>query len=313
MLKLFQRFNRQPSWQPNLLICATHGGYNLAPPQSSEAIKVSFRGEEVSLSRAVTSIISETIAPHFQDQEGGKAPILRKNFSDFAVSYLMYGVPDENKAIANFSRMLGDPNRAPIAGNDLSPLYREKDFNGIPTLVRSFTKEEQLLLKKAYYDHYREEQINRRLMKMKELYDKVLLIDIHDTGNTMHAIDPEDIRSRGTKEGEKAFPEGINIGYRGGETCGSDILTFFIQELRRELKKTKYKSIPISLDEPYRAGDGTVTHTFGDPEEGIHALQVEIFRGFLMNEETQEIISENVKLLRTCIHNACNKTSAFMR
>ena len=313
MLKLFNRFNRQVSWQPNLLMCATHGGYNLAPPESSEAIKVDFRGEETTLSGAVKSIISETIAPHFQDTKSGKAPILRKNFSDFAVSYLMHGIPEDNRAIANFSRMLGDPNRAPLEGDDLSPLYREKDFNGIPTLVRSFTKEEQALLKKAYYDNYREEQIHQKLLKKKELYEKVFLVDIHDTGNTMHALDPEETRTRGSKEGEKPFPEGINIGYRGGETCGSDILTFFIQELRRELKKTKYKSIPISLDEPYRAGDGTVTHTFGKPEEGIHALQVEVFRGFLMKEETQDIILPNVKLLQTCINNAANKTAAFMR
>lgn len=65
----------------------------------------------------------------------------------------------------------------------------------------------------------------------------------------------------------------------------------------KELVGEAYKQagLRVAFNWPYLGG--RVTQTYGRPEQGQHAIQVEINRALYMNEETKQIIPEKAKVL----------------
>jgi len=68
-----------------------------------------------------------------------------------------------------------------------------------------------------------------------------------------------------------------------------------------ELVCDAYKRTGLSVKVNWPYVGGRVTETYGKPELGQHAIQVELNRGLYMNEETKQLIPDQAKALSTKI------------
>jgi len=80
------------------------------------------------------------------------------------------------------------------------------------------------------------------------------------------------------RHGERATPD-IVLGDRYGTTCGAALV---------DLVETSFVAagLRVARNRPYAGG--FCTRSYGRPQHGIHALQIEISRHLYMNEVTQE-------------------------
>ena len=80
------------------------------------------------------------------------------------------------------------------------------------------------------------------------------------------------------KHGERATPD-IVLGDRYGTTCAAPLV---------DLVETVFTAagLRVARNRPYAGG--FCTRTYGRPQHGVHALQIEISRHLYMNEATLE-------------------------
>ena len=228
---------------------------------------------------------------------------LLKNFSDFGTQYLLPDcVPEEQRVVAWFSRALGDPNRV-IESEDI---FRETDFGGRMIWKESLTAEEREHCLEKYYTEYHQ-AVQKTIAQAEKENDRVLIVDIHDTGNMVLGEDKAEDTVR-----EWTMPP-LCLGDRDGQSCDPAITQFFAQALQSSL------GMEVTLNTPYKGG--YVTKKYGEeynqelPEASRfnrNVIQLEVGRYLYMDEQTQMLIPEKCLWLREGLEKALLETSQYL-
>ena len=183
---------------------------------------------------------------------------------------------------AKWNRYVIDLNRSP----DNSPLYHDArmqtelvpkmTFDGEELYLKSLPKGDEVRRRmEAYYRPYYRE-VESQLKNLRRLFPNVLFFDAHSIRRTVSSIRPE------------PFPDLI-LGNQNGATACERI----IQTALYELEASPYSS---ANNNPFRGGN--LTRHFGRPNQGVHALQLEMSQDLYMDGQTyNEERAEGVRLV----------------
>jgi len=187
---------------------------------------------------------------------------------------------------ANYSRYVVDLNRSYAddtlyEGRLSTGLCPEQTFDGEDIYrpgqsVASGEKEERI---ERYWWPYHE-KIASSLNAIKDQFGYALLWDAHSIpSNVPRLFDGE-------------LPQ-LNFGTNGGRSCASDL----IEPVMAEAKASGNYS--VILDGRFKGG--YITRHYGDPADGVHAIQLELAQRCYMSEESldfdDKLASQLVKLL----------------
>lgn len=224
---------------------------------------------------------------------------LQKNFSDWATWDLVQSIPASQRVRPKYGRLAGDPARA----LDKDDLFMEKDFNGVKIFSIPIPAElKKRLLKKSWVPYHRE-ILERLIGAHGDTRNRVLAIDIHDTGNVLMNENPEDDESRYAKTG--FHMPAVIISNFNGKTASEKTTENLANSLREHLKLAKED---VRVNEHYKGG--YVTQRYGVPHDDAagslknahnperDVLQVELGRYLLMDEKTQQLYAKAVKHYR---------------
>lgn len=195
---------------------------------------------------------------------------LLKNFSDWATRFLIDdSLAGANLVTAEFPRAVGDPNRARNAPD----IFRETDFWGNPVWKTPLTTETKEALLSKYYDGFHAE-VRQKIMALRQRYETIFLIEIHDTGDILMAPTPEN-------DSEKwyHFPE-IALCNSLWKTASDETMHLFGDILGKNF------GFPVSYNDPYN--DNHITEEYSR-EWSVVGIQVELWRYLLLDEKSQVI------------------------
>ncbi len=185
---------------------------------------------------------------------------LLKNYSDFGTSKLLSEkIPKNQIIICNFSRALGDPNRE----RNSKESFRKYDFNSVKIWKIDFPALLKNYLTKKYYDKYHK-QIEKKISLIEKKYEKILILDIHDTRN--YLLSPN---KKGDTKRKENFPE-INLGNYGNKSSSKATLNHLAKIFEKEFK------IKPSLNKPHKGG--YVTQKYGINKPKREVIQIEFGR-----------------------------------
>ncbi len=135
----------------------------------------------------------------------------------------------------------------------------------IPILSAPVTFAElKLRLDRYYFPYYRALEI--LLARRRERFGYAILLEAHSMPSSV--------------------PGDIILGTLEGGSCSPDLEARALDALRTPDPVTG-RSLDIRLNNPYRGGN--LVRSFGRPEQGIHALQVEVSRSLYMDESTFQV------------------------
>lgn len=212
------------------------------------------------------------------------AQALRKS-EDAYVEQLLNAVPAHGAVLmhAHFPRAYVDINREPY---ELDPLLfsgRLPDFvnsqslraiGGLGTIARIVNEKEEIYPGPLALD--------TALVRIENLYKPyhAALGDLLQTSRARFgAAFLFDCHSMPSQQAERGGWPDFVLGDRFGASCAPEI-TRLVMAL---LKGLGYR---VGLNKPYAGG--YITEHFGKPQQGVHALQIEVDRSIYMNEETFE-------------------------
>jgi N-formylglutamate deformylase len=204
----------------------------------------------------------------------------------------LYGFASELGAsivIANFSRYVVDLNRPATdlslyAGQVATGLCPEQTFAG-EAIYRSggVDDDEKAQRIEQYWRPYHQ-HIDETLASLKEQHGFALLWDAHSIPSVVPRLF------------DGALPA-LNLGSNDGTSCGPDIegavSTVAMESSFDAVVNGRFKG-------------GYITRHYGDPENNIHALQLEIAQRAYMCEQTGVFDSEKAATLRVTLQNMLN-------
>jgi hypothetical protein len=249
------------------------------------------------------------------------------NFSDYGTKYLVERVPNWQKVVPKYGRIIGDPNR-----NITSPdIIRFKDFGGNKVFREKFEKRltssifrffwKRKLLNYSYYPYYKEiYQRLEKFVKNPENENKpLILVDIHDVGNRILGRREKEDRPR------KSAISKVVISNAPDEETGEDLFgtapDYFVKEFTEILAKNlKIESREININKPYKGGN--IIRQFGNPYHNsrlrrilngkqIFAIQVEFNRGLYLNEVNQRPYSSKIRFVRNALMKTLKELCEF--
>ena len=275
-LKSFQNlFTRKSQFPSNILVTAAHG------------------------SSKIPLTVFPSLASHYQI-----SPRLLLNYSDYGTKYLTKDIPEKQRVIPRYGRIIGDPNRA----KDAPDIIRFEDFGGMKIfrpkfekkLTQSWIRKFHLhkLLKFSYEPFHREifEKIQQLVDNPENESKPIILIDVHDTGNRILGRTWQEDTTR--KEGK--MPE-IVISSAPDEQIAEDQFgtapNYLVQSIASKLEK-KLDINPSEVEINTLFLGGHITRFFGNPSKNkqlrkilqgrqIFAIQVEFNRSLYLDEVTQ--------------------------
>lgn len=185
---------------------------------------------------------------------------------------------------ANYCRWVIDLNRDPKSkplyndGRIITALCPSTDFFG-----ESIYKEESFIpddaevnrRKEKYYDPYHQ-KLGSILNEMKKEFGFAILFDAHSIRKEVETINAE------------PFPDLI-LGTNDGKTASEEI----IQAAKSVLSASDYS---FEYNHPFKGGQ--ITRSFGDPENGIHAIQLEQAKLNYMDDEEIKYAPERAEKIR---------------
>jgi len=194
--------------------------------------------------------------------------------------------------IANFSRYVIDLNRsaedsALYPGQVVTGLCPEQSFGG-EAIYRSGGVDE--IEKASRVDKYwrpYHEHIRATLESLREKHGYALLWDAHSIPSVVPRL----------FDGE--LPE-LNLGSNGGASCGKSI---------EDAVTADALSSPFDAVLNGRFKGGYITRHYGDPDNDIHALQLEIAQRAYMTEDTALLDTEKATDLRDTL---CKMLTTFL-
>lgn len=190
-------------------------------------------------------------------------PMIRARYSRWVI--------DLNRQVENQS--LYDDGRV------ITALCPSTDFNGNP-LYRSKGPDETEINRRIrlYYKPYYQ-KITEVLAGMRTKYDHVLFYDAHSIRNLVPGIRPD------------AFPDLIL-----GDVDNTSAHTQIIRAAVDCLSTTDYS---FRHNEPFKGGN--LTRTFGDPKNGVHALQLEMSKLLYMEDAQMDYHDNRASAVRAVL------------
>lgn len=217
--------------------------------------------------------------------------------SDAFVDHIWAAAPKSGASllVSHVSRYVVDLNRAPDdVGRDVVPdhpaprptqprgVVWRVTSDGRPAMSRSIVHDELVERLTRYHAPYHA-ALAEELERKHRRFGRVLLVAAHS------------MPSRGRARERRAD---IVPGTRGGTTCKGEIL--------RELEAlAKDEALSLKHDEPYRGG--WTTGSWGRPDDGYHALQIELSRGLYLDEATLEPNGAGLVRLRAIATRLCER------
>jgi N-formylglutamate amidohydrolase len=212
------------------------------------------------------------------------APALRKS-EDAYVDLLLAGVVKIGATLmhAHFPRAYLDVNREPY---ELDPaLFAERlpDYanthslrvvGGLGTIARIVNEQEEI-----YRGPLTVSTALERINKLYKPYHEALAGILHEARRSFGYAVLIDFHSMPSYQSDRSETQKVDfvLGDRFGTSCPREMVRF----AEKFLTGLGYK---VALNKPYAGG--YITEHYGNPNEGIHALQIEVNRALYMNEET---------------------------
>lgn len=174
---------------------------------------------------------------------------------------------------ATISRYAIDLNRPPH-GESLYPgqittgLCPTETFKGMPLYAPGCEPDHAEISRRraAYWQPYHD-ALRAELDRLKALHGQVLLWEAHSIASMLPRLF------------EGKLPD-LNFGTNDGATCSPSIMTAVLRQLT-ELEHPHNFSYVLNG----RFKGGYITRHYGKPEQGIHAIQLEMCQSLYMNEE----------------------------
>ena len=235
---------------------------------------------------------------HWPDRLEPRPQVNFARNADFEV-HTLYGDIDELGAAsvrARFSRLVVDLNRA---ADDVSPelvpdhpdprpraepgsmrgtrssesrarnrgVIWTNAVGNIPVLTGKLPYSDLQLRLERYYEPYHR-ALERLLHRRREMFGYAVLLDGHSMPSTV--------------------PGDLIVGTLGGTTCSPVVRDTALAALKNPSQTPeKTVSLDVRLDQPYQGGE--LIRRFGRPDEGLHALQLEVSRDLYMDEYRLEL------------------------
>jgi N-formylglutamate deformylase len=189
--------------------------------------------------------------------------------TDWHVPQLYDGLLDNVTVVkANFSRYVIDPNRDPqgtnlYPGQNSTGLVPFSTFDGEPIWQTKPTTDDIQQRLKTYHGEYHQ-LLSAEIARVKGMHGVAVVYDCHS------------IRSKIPYLFDNLLPD-LNIGDNSGKSCGNEI-TFGIEKVCQSIKTHTHV-----VNGRFRGG--WTTRHYGNPQEGVHAVQMELAqRAYLKSE-----------------------------
>lgn len=170
---------------------------------------------------------------------------------------------------ARYSRYVVDLNRPPTddnlyPGQTKTGLYPEYAFRGEPLYLdgQGVTEQEKPQRLEKYWKPYHQ-KLQQALKDIRDQHGKVMLWEAHSIASVLPRLFPGKL------------PD-LNIGTDNGKACDADMLAAIENSLA---------DCPFSWVSNGRFKGGYITRQYGNPSEGIHAIQLEMCQSTYMNED----------------------------
>jgi len=170
---------------------------------------------------------------------------------------------------ARYSRYVVDLNRPPTddnlyPGQTKTGLFPEYTFRGEPLYLegQGVTEEEKAQRLEKYWNPYHA-RLQQALKEIRDQHGYVLLWEGHSIASVLPRLFPGKL------------PD-LNIGTADGKACAPHLL----QAVEDSLKDCPYTWVANG-----RFKGGHITRQYGDPANGIHAIQLEMCQCTYMNED----------------------------
>ncbi len=211
------------------------------------------------------------------------SPLLLRKSEDALVDYLFQFAPDLGAPLmaATFPRAYVDLNREPY---ELDPDLFEAPLpdhansqtirvaaglgtiarvvgNGLDIYRQQISLEEAMWRIENLYVPYHE-QLRALLVRQVEMFGMSILIDCHSMPSIQRHLS------------HNMRPD-VVIGDRFGHSANSDFVSYLIELFKEQ-------GLNVAHNIPYAGG--YITEHYGAPDEGVHAIQVEINRSLYMDE-----------------------------
>lgn len=186
--------------------------------------------------------------------------------------------------VANYSRYVIDLNRSATddvlyPGNIVTGLCPEQTFSGENIYSKGgVTKEEKLARVSIYWRPYHA-RLKSTLAAMRAKHGYALLWDAHSIPSIVPRL----------FDGE--LPE-LNIGTNSGQSCAASIEAAVVEAA----SASPYSTV---LNDRFKGG--YITRHYGDPEDRVHAMQLEIAQRAYMDETTMGFDAEKAGRLRATL------------
>jgi len=174
--------------------------------------------------------------------------------------------------VANYNRWVVDLNRNP----QNAPLYKDgrvitnvvsvTDFNGETIYKEEYQpndKEIQKRLERYFYPYH--EKVEEILLNFRNEFGTALLFDVHSIKKNVPGIQNDD------------FPQFI-LGDNDEKSAHRELIQIAIEKLSN-------KGFDFSHNHPFKGG--FITRSFGNPQENIHALQLEMIKTNYMDDSEE--------------------------
>ena len=216
--------------------------------------------------------------------------------ADFAVDRLFARAPELGAGLirTSISRFVVDLNRHPddipsYAVDGPTPLLPEQSYGrrglfwlettrGVTVVDRPLTSAE-VEARLAYYTPVHE-RLQALLQERVARFGMAMLID----GHSMPSVGHHGHADAGVRRAD------VVLGDNDGLACGE----FFVAEVERVLVEA---GLSVVRNVPYKGGYDT--GHYGRPQEGVHALQIELNRALYMDEERIELRHDKTRALAT--------------
>lgn len=181
--------------------------------------------------------------------------------------------------VAQYSRYVVDLNRDPSGaglygdGRRETSIVSEHTFNSDP--VYANFKPDQSFIQSRINDFYRpyHQKVRSLLGDLQKQFKHVLLWDAHSIARIVPTIQTA------------PFPDLI-LGNQDGKTASPILIDVALQQLSN-------KGFVVNHNHPFKGG--FITRSFGQPQSGIHALQLEMSQDIYMNTNTMKLDPEKMK------------------
>lgn len=255
------------------------------------------------------------------------SPRLLLNFSDYGTKHLVEKVPNEQKVIPKYGRIIGDLNRS-ITSPDI---IRFEDFGGNKVFREKFEKRltssifrffwKRKLLNYSYYPYYKDiyKQLEKTAKNPENENKPIILVDIHDVGNRILGRRQKEDRERKIKIAK------VVVSNAPDEETGDDSFgtapDYFVKSFAEILAKNlEIEKKEVKLNTPYKGGN--IIRQFGNSYHNtrlrrilngkqIFAIQVEFNRGLYLNEVNQRPYRDKIVFVRNALMKTLKQLCEF--